>query len=146
MAQTKIINRYHFLAEWGGNRVEFLEISGLDISVDVVTMRNGSSPENSEMKIPGITKFHEVILKRNIVQGDNQFFEWIKTNSFGSVERRNVTIHLLDNQHQPLMIWKLRNAFPAKYIGPVLISNDSNLATESLVLAHDGFDIEKFGK
>lgn len=146
MAQPKTISRYHFTAEWGGNRVEFLEISGLDISVDVVAMRNGNSRENSELKIPGITRFSEVVLKRNIIQGDNQFFEWINTNNFGTVERRDVVIHLLDNQHQPIMFWKLKNAFPAKYLGPVLISNDSQLATESLILAYDGFQMEKFGK
>lgn len=143
MAPLKTINRYHFLAEWGGNRVEFTEISGLEIYIDVVNMRNGSSPENSELKIPGLTKFADVVLKRNIVQGDQQFYDWIRTNSFGNVERRDVTIRLLDYQHQPAMTWRLRNAFPSRYIGPVLMSGDSHLATESLVLSHDGLDLMK---
>lgn len=141
MSQAKTLNRYHFMADWGGSRVEFLEISGLDISIDVISLRKGSSPENSETKVPGISKFSEIILKRNIVQGDQQFYEWIKTNSFGTVERRDVVIHLLDHEHKPVMTWRVRNAFPSKYIGPVLISDDSSFATETLILAHDGFDI-----
>ena len=143
MPPLKTISRYHFIAEWGGNRVEFTEISGLEIYIDVVSMRNGSSPENSELKIPGITKFAEIVLKRNIVQSDQQFFDWIRTNSFGTVERRDVVIRLLDYQHQPVMIWRVRNAFPSKYIGPVLLSGDSNLAIESLILSHDGLDLMK---
>ncbi|ACU07514.1 hypothetical protein FIC_01064 [Flavobacteriaceae bacterium 3519-10] len=143
MPPLKTISRYHFIAEWGGNRVEFTEISGLEIYIDVISMRNGSSSENSELKIPGITKFPEIVLKRNIVQGDQQFFDWIRTNSFGTVERRDVVIRLLDYQHQPVMMWRVRNAFPSKYIGPVLLSGDSNLATESLVLSHDGLDLMK---
>ena len=143
MPPLKTISRYHFIAEWGGNRVEFTEISGLEIYIDVVSMRNGNLPENSELKIPGITKFAEIVLKRNIAQGDHQFFDWIRTNSFGTVERRDVVIRLLDYQHQPVMMWRVRNAFPSKYIGPVLLSGDSNLATESLVLSHDGLSLMK---
>ncbi|WP_415328184.1 phage tail protein [Chryseobacterium sp. MMS23-Vi53] len=138
----KIINRYHFTVEWGGNRTDFLEISGLDMNIDVVSIRDGNSKLDSEQKAPGLLKFSDVTLKRAIVKGDNDFFNWIKTKYFGTVERRNVVIKLLDDQHNPLIIWKLQNCFPSKYIGPVLISNDSQVATETLVLTHEGISIE----
>lgn len=138
----KIINRYHFSVEWGGNRTEFLEVSGLDMNIDVVSVRDGSSKLDSEQKAPGLLRFSDVILKRAIVKGDNDFFNWIRTKSFGTVERRDVVIKLLDDQHNPFIIWKLRNCFPSKYIGPVLISDDSQVATETLVLTHEGISIE----
>jgi phage tail-like protein len=138
----KIINHYHFSVDWGGTRNEFLEVSGLDMNIEVISVRDGSSKLDSEMKTPGLLKFSDVTLKRAIVKGDNDFFNWIKTKYFGTVERRDVVVTLLDDQHAPLIIWKLKNCFPSKYIGPVLISNDSQIATESLVLSHEGISIE----
>ena len=70
-----LINKYHFIAQWGGSRIDFLEISGLDIFVNVIPVRGGSSPQESPMKIPGLTSFPEVVLKRAIRVGDNEFFD-----------------------------------------------------------------------
>ena len=137
-----VISQYHFLAEWGGSRIDFLEISGLDIFVDVVPMRGGSSTEEIETKIPGLTRYNDIILKRAVKVGDNEFYDWIKTRSFGNIERRDVNISLLNEQIEPVISWKVKNCFPAQYIGPVLISNDSQLATETLVLTHEGFSVE----
>ena len=55
-----VISQYHFLVEWGGSRLDFLEVSGLDIAVDIVPMRSGSSPEENEIKIPGLTRYKDI--------------------------------------------------------------------------------------
>ena len=138
----KIINRYHFSVEWGGTRTEFLEVSGLDMNIDIISVRDGSFKLDSEQKAPGLLKYSDVTLKRAIVKGDNDFFNWMKTKSFGNVERRDIIIKLLDEQFNPLIIWRLKNSFPSKYIGPVLISHDSQVATETLVITHEGMLIE----
>ena len=138
----RVISQYHFLVEWGGSRLDFLEVSGLDIVVDVVPMRGGSSPEENDIKIPGLTRYKDIVLKRVVKVGDNEFYNWIKTRSFGTIERREVTISLLNEEHEPVIFWKVKNCFPSQYIGPMLISNDSQLATETLVLTHEGFSVE----
>lgn len=137
MALPRTVNRYHFTAEWGGNRQDFLEISGLNITIDIAATRNGDSKVNTEHKIPGITKLSDVFLKRNIIVGDNDFYKWIQTNNFGQVERREVRIKLLNQNHEPVMLWVLKNAFPSQYHGPVLLAGDSSLATETLVISYD---------
>lgn len=139
---NKFINRYHFSVDWGGNRIDFLEINGLNVEVEAISVRKGNSPEEMEMKIPGLLKYSEVSLKRTIEKGDNQLFEWIQTKGFGTVERRDIVIKLLNENHEPIIIWKLRNCFPTKYIGPTLISNNSELAMETLVIVHEGMRIE----
>lgn len=138
----QVISQYHFIVEWGGSRIEFLEVSGLDILVDTVPMRGGSSPMENEIKIPGLTRYTDIVLKRTINVGDNEFFQWINTRSFGTIERRDVLISLLNEKHEPVILWKIRNCFPSKYYGPVLMSNDSQLATETLVLTHEGITME----
>ena len=137
-----LINKYHFIAQWGGSRIDFLEISGLDIFVNVIPVRGGSSPQESAMKIPGLTSFPEVVLKRTIRVGDNEFFDWINTRKFGTVERRDVTISLLDENHEPAITWMIKNTFPSAYYGPVLSSTDSEVAMETLVLTHEGFTVQ----
>lgn len=140
MAQNSI-NRYHFLVDWGGTRVGFAEVSGLNIEIEVVAVRDGSSAVDSGAKIPGIRKFSNIILKRGIMKGDNEFFNWINTKSNGDIQRRDVVINLLDETHAPIFTWKLKNAFPIKYIGPVLVADDSQIALETLELTHEGLTV-----
>jgi len=140
MAENSI-NRYHFIVDWGGTRVGFSEVSGLDIEIEAVSVRDGSSPVDSGRKIPGLRKFSNIILKRGIIKGDNEFFNWINTKSAGNIERRNIVINLLDDSHSPIFTWQVKNAFPVKYIGPVLISDDSEIALETLELTHEGLTV-----
>lgn len=141
MAQQPL-NLYHFQVDWGGNRLAFQEISGLDIEIETVSFREGSSAVDSERKMPGLRKFSNITLKRGLVKGDNQFFDWINTKRMGTIERRDLVISLLDEQHQPAVIWKVKNAFPVKYSGPVLKANSSEIAVESMELTHEGIEIE----
>src|SRR5690606_41009377 len=103
---TRLINRYHFLVDWGGIRTEFLEVSGLEMAIEVIAVREGSSKVESENKIPGLLKFSDVSFTRAIQKGDNDFFNWINTRSFGTVERRDVRITLLNERHEPLILWR----------------------------------------
>ena len=142
MAQQQPLNLYHFHVQWGGSRIAFQEISGLDIEIEIVNFREGSSPSDSERKMPGLKKFSNITLKRGLVQGDNEFFQWINTKRIGNIERRDLTISLLDGQHQPAIVWKVKNAFPVKYAGPVLKADSNEVAMESLEIAHEGIEIE----
>ncbi len=138
----KTFNRYHFSVEWGGSRIGFMEVSGLDIEIEAISFREGSSPEDSFRKVPGLRKFSDISLKRGIVKGDNDFFAWINTKQIGSIERRDVTISLLNENHVSVVVWRVQNAFPVKYAGPVLESNGSDVAIETLVLTHEGITVE----
>lgn len=136
------ISRYHFSVDWGGTRIGFMEVTGLNIEIEAVSQRDGSSPADSVRKMPGLRKFSDITLKRGIVKGDNEFFDWINTKQIGTIERRDVTISLLDEAHQPIVRWRANNAFPVKYEGPTLESMSSNVAIETLVLTHEGIRVE----
>ena len=141
MAQNPLA-AYHFQVDWGGSRIGFSEISGLDMEIEVIHFREGSSPVDSERKMPGLRKFSNITLKRGLVKGDNEFFEWINSKQMGTIERRDLIISLLDEQHQPSMVWKVKNAFPVKYTGPVLVAGSSNIAMETLELTHEGIQLQ----
>ncbi len=53
-----------------------------------------------------------------------------------------MTISLLNEKHEPVMVWKARNAFPAKVAGTDLKSDGNNVAIESMEIAHEGLSFE----
>jgi len=132
----------HFRVEWGGANVGFMEVSGLSIELDVVSYREGSSPENSERLMPGLKKYSPIILKRGIVKSDDDFYKWINTAQFNTIERRDITISLLNESHEPTVVWKVKNAFPFKLEYSPLNAHGSEVAIESLTLAHEGLVVE----
>jgi phage tail-like protein len=93
--------------------------------------------------MPGALGFDPVVLRRALVPGDNAFFEWIQTASFGTVERRDVTVSLLDAAHQPVVVWKLRNAFPSRLAYSPLQADGNEVAVESLTLVHEGLVVQR---
>ena len=133
---------YHFLVEWGGTRVSFIEVSGLEISLDVIEYHEGADPGQLAHKMPGLTRYKNIVLKRGILKGDNDFFNWINTKSLNQVERRDIVIKLLNENHEPVMSWKAMNAFPVRLSGPVLNANAGEVAIEELELAHEGLIME----
>jgi phage tail-like protein len=133
---------FHFQVEWGGTRLGFTEVSGLNIETDVIEYREGSSLEYHSQKMPGMQKFSNITLKRGIMKGDNDFFAWISTIQMNQVERRDITIKLLDEEHKPAVTWKVKNAWPVKYSGPVLNARSHDVAIETLELAHEGVTVE----
>ncbi len=133
---------YHFVVQWGGTRIGFQEVSGLNIQADAVEYREGSNPESQPLKMPGQIHYSNIVLKRGIVAKDNDFFAWINTIKLSKVERRDIVVQLLNENHEPVVVWKIRNAFPVRYSGPVLLANASEVAMEELELAHDGLTVE----
>ncbi len=135
--------KFHFRVEWGGSKIGFTEVSGLNIENEVIEYRVGSSPEYHKLKMPGLQKYGNITLKRGMFSGDNEFFQWLNTVSLSKIERRDVSIMLLNESHEPVFIWRVKNAFPVKVVAPDLKSDGNEVAIESIELAHEGLVIEK---
>ncbi|HAW21480.1 MAG TPA: phage tail protein [Flavobacteriales bacterium] len=134
--------KFHFKVEVeGGISASFQEVSGLDTEVDVVEYRHGDSPEFSTIKMPGLRKASDVTLKKGTFTGDVDFYDWYGETLMNTIERRTVTIMLLNESGDAEIIWTLTNAFPKQVQGTDLNSSSSDVAVESLVLAHEGLVI-----
>ena len=133
---------YHFIVEWGGSRVGMIEVSGLGGWADVISNRDSASAENSPFKLPGLVHYQNIVFKRALMKGDNEFFQWFNTIAFGKVERRDILISLLDEHHSPVVRWKVKNAWPVKIDYAALRSCASDMAIEILELAHEGMTVE----
>jgi phage tail-like protein len=133
---------FHFRVEWGGTRIGFSEVTGLNQENQAIEYRDGSFMEYSSIKMPGLRKFSNITLKRGVIKADNDFFKWLSTIKLNTVERRDLTISLLDESHNPVMVWKALNAFPVKVEGPALKASGNEVAIESIELAHEGLEVQ----
>jgi len=138
---TYPLPKFHFIVEWSGTRVGFTEVTGLDMQVEAIEYREGNSKEYSKIKMPGMHKFSNVTLKRGSVSGDKEFYAWINTVSLNQVERRDLSISLLNEKHEPVFTWKIKQAFPVKVQASDLKSDGNEVAIETLELAHEGLNI-----
>ena len=139
---ASIPDEYTFTVQWGGTRVGFSEVSGLTQENQAIEYRDGSFPEYSSIKMPGLRKFSNITLKRGVIKADNDFFKWLSTIKLNTVERRDLVISLLNEKHEPVMTWKVQNAFPVKLEGPQLKSSGNEVAVESIEIAHEGLELQ----
>ncbi|WP_336734887.1 phage tail protein, partial [Chryseobacterium sp. VD8] len=134
--------KFSFEVDWGGTNIGFQEVSGLSIERDIIEYRQGASPDFSKIKMPGMAKFGNITLKRGTFKGDNNYFEWLQTVQMNTVERRSITISLLDENGAPAVTWKVKNAFPLKLQSTDLKAEGNEVAIETLEIAHEGLTIE----
>lgn len=130
----------HFSVDWGDSAgaVNFSEVSGLTLESEPIEYRGGADQSLTVRKIPGLRKYGNVSLKRGIMAADNGFWEWWNTIQSGTVQRRTVTIALLDEEHNPAMSWEIQGAWPVKIEGPGLNATGNEVAVETLEFAHEG--------
>lgn len=136
---------YSFEMDWGGQQIGFTEISGLDFESDVVEYRHGASPEYTKIKMPGMQKYSNITAKRGTFKGDNEFYEWWNSVKLNTIQRRDLTIKLLNEQREPMVIWKVRNAWPMKVQTTTLKADSSEVAIETMEIAHEGLTVQNEG-
>ncbi|NLX19509.1 MAG: phage tail protein [Desulfobulbus sp.] len=139
---TYPIPKFHFQVQWGGTRIGFTEVTGLTIENEVIEYREGSSPEYSKIKMPGLHKYGNITLKRGIFASDNEYYDWLNSVKLNTIERRDLIISLLNENHEPVVSYKVKQAWPVKIQAPDLKSDANEVAIESIELAHEGLVIQ----
>ncbi|MCB0563682.1 MAG: phage tail protein [Phaeodactylibacter sp.] len=134
--------KFHFQVEWGGSKLGFTEVSGLAVETDVIEYRDGLSPEYVKTKMPGMQKYGNITLKRGTFKGDNDFYDWWNTVALKEIERRDLTISMLNEKHEPVVTWKVKNAWPTKVQSTDLKSDGNEVAIETMEVAHEGLTVE----
>ncbi len=141
--KTHPFTALHFTVRWGdaNNTVSFSEVSGLTLESEPIEYRSGDDVSLTVRKIPGLRKYGNVTLKRGIVPVENGFWNWWNTIQSGEVERRSVTISLLNEEHKPVVSWEIAQAWPVKVEGPGLNATGNEIAIETLEFAHEGMKV-----
>ena len=114
----------------------FSEVTGFDASIYVIEYREGDMTQ-TPLKIPGLKKYGNITLKQGLVDS-MVLYEWMTAGLEGDVERKTLTITLLDIAGSPAASWQIINAWPVKYTAPDFNATSSEVAIESLEIAHEG--------
>ena len=121
----------------------FSEVSGFDLNVDVVEYREGDDLRNTPRKLPGLTKYGNITFKWGVV-GDMEMLDWLYTVASSDqapptgVERKNITVTLIDDTGADGPQWTIINAWPVRYSIPDLNALGSEVAIESIEICHAG--------
>lgn len=114
----------------------FSEVTGFDASIDVIEYREGDMVQ-TPMKIPGLKKYGNITLKQGLATS-KVLYDWIIAGVNGAVDRKTITITLLDDEESPAASWQVINAWPMKYTAPDFNATSSEVAIETLEIAHEG--------
>jgi len=130
---------FNFKLEIAGITVAgFSECTGLNSEQNVIDYREGQEIITPR-KLPGLTKFGNITLKRGITV-DKTIFQWRKTITDGDIERKNLSIVLQNEKHDEVVRWNVVNAWPSKYVAPDLKATANEIAIETVELTHEGLE------
>lgn len=133
---------FNFVVDLGlGEQIQFAEVEIPSAEIETIEYREGGDRTSGVRKLPGRVRYGNVVLRRGI-DGRLDVWEWFKTVRDGQLLRRDVTITLLDEQRNPVLQWRLRDAWPAKYDPSDLDAKGNEVAIELLELAVEGIEVE----
>jgi len=140
-AKDSPYSNFNFVVVIDGARLGgFTEVSGLATENEVVEYRDGSDVGAVIRKIPGVARFSNITLKRGIIAGDTDLWDWRQMVIDGDIEgaRKNGSIIMYDKDLNPVAKWNFVNAWPAKIATPSRKSSDGKDAVvEELTIAHE---------
>jgi phage tail-like protein len=141
VGRTDPYMNFRFVIEIGNLIIAgFSELSGLQAETEVEEIREGGVNDHVH-KLPKITKYPNLTLKRGITDSD-VLWKWHRDVVNGKIERKCGFIILMDMEGNEKLRWQFIDAYPVKWIGPDLKADSSAVAVETLELAHSGIHKE----
>ncbi len=128
---------YNFKLLVGGEPwAHFTQISGLEADVVAIRYREGGANQVTH-RLPGPVTYGDVTLHYGLT-ADRRCFDWFLTAVEGKVERRNVTVVLVDADGGTEVIrWDLLNAWPRAWKGSDLHAQGKEVAVETITLVFE---------
>jgi len=119
----------------------FSECSGLEATVEIMDYKEGGL-NGYVRKFPTRASFANITLKQGAIYLYDDLWSWHNDFVMGQGKRKDGLIALLDEGKRPAKIWKFKRGVPTKWVGPPLNAAQSNVAIESLEIAHEGLFLE----
>ena len=136
-----------------GNAQFIVEIDGLaetafdqvllpEASVEVVEYREGGDRERASRKLPGLSKYSNIVLRRGYT-GSLSLYQWMQQVRQGEANTlRSVAVTLLDEERNPVTRWVFRDAFTVQHAFSLLDAMDGSALVEQLELAFESVQME----
>lgn len=127
---------FRFLVEIDGlTSGGFLRVKGLQREIKHESYKEGGV-NDYEHKLFSQVSYPVVVLERGLARDD--LWKWAFSAAEGNIERKNVRIRLQNEAGEKAWAWQIDWAIPVKWSLSDLDANSSQVAIESLELAHHG--------
>jgi phage tail-like protein len=128
---------YNFKLEIQGvTQGHFTECDGMGVQVNPIRYREGGTTQVIHV-VPGPVEYADVNLRYGLTSS-HEMWDWFMSAVKGKVERKNVSILLLDSDGvTEIMRWNLINAWPSRWQGTLLNALNHEVAIESLTLVFE---------
>lgn len=128
---------FRFIVEINGTQVGgFSDVTGLEVRTEFDEYREGGVNDYVH-KIAKETRYPNLTLKRGITDAI-ELWAWHQQIVSGDIQRKTVSVVLLDAQRQEKWRWIFRDAYPVKWNGSDLVATGNTVMVESVELAHHG--------
>jgi len=140
--------QFNFLVDLGTGKTNspqagFQEMTIIGMDMTYPEVGSANSKKTRIMKINGINKFVDVILKRGVINSSdlNQWLDEIRNGDKKSF--RTVTIQVQDKDRASIVLtWKLRRARITKHTAGPLNAKGTDVVMEELVLAFERLEMK----
>jgi len=122
--------------------VRFTEVGGLSVEMGTEEVVEGGE-NRFVQKFPTRAKYPELVLKRGVLV-NSEVTNWIREciEDF-KIQPKDIFIKLLNQDHQPLLTWRVVKAYPTKWAVSDLNSTANAVAVETLQLFYQYFTLDK---
>ena len=141
MARQDPLRNFRFRVEIDGLGAAFFsEVAIGPTTTDVIEYREGGEPMHVR-KLPGLTKFGNVTLKRGIT-ASLELFNWHRLVAQGNIgaARRQVAITAQDEEGRDVARFVVSEAWPTKYDPGDLNAKGTEVFIELLELVNEGIE------
>ena len=140
---------YNYRVEIGSDAVAFSEVSGLNIAYESTTFKESPVASGSAgprvMYMPSQATMTKLTLKKGVVRqvSIKALYGWIRTVAINQIEKKDIFVRLCDEKGDPVISWKVGNAFPIKLDAPSFDAKSNDAAIETLELIADYVTVEE---
>lgn len=143
--QTSFYFRVAIAGDTSLTDAAFQEVSGLSKELGVEEVVCGGE-NRFKYRLPTITSYPNLVLKRGIVIAESPLVEWVQATLDAGlslpIKTKNLSVVLLNENSQPSMQWNFNKAYPVKWAVTDLKSQDNSLLIETIELAYQYYELE----
>jgi phage tail-like protein len=118
----------------------FNECRGLEGTLQMQEWPEGGRFDRT-LKFPTRMTWGNITLQRGAGLS-SEMWDWYFAYAKGRGLRKDGLIMLMNDEAQPVVVWKFRRGLPARWSGPTMSGRANEVAIESLEIAHEGIEVQ----
>ena len=138
-----LMTSFNLVLEIGGVELaSFRKCTGVEAETETIEYKEATKDGKMIIrKVPGAMKWSDITLERRIDES-KALWEWRKQVEDGDIDaaRRDGSIVIKDSQKKEVARWNFIAGWPSKWTGAELDAGGNEVATEKIVITHEGLN------